>query len=41
MVYGLLRDMNGRIEVENRGGAVFTITLPACPRPGPVHEESP
>jgi signal transduction histidine kinase len=41
VVYGLLRDMNGRIEVENSGGAVFTVTLPACPRPGPGPEEIP
>ncbi|WP_029457725.1 c-type heme family protein [Solidesulfovibrio alcoholivorans] len=32
VVYGLLRDMGGRIEVENAGGAVFTVTLPACGR---------
>jgi len=32
VVFGLVRDMNGRIEVENDGGAVFTVTLPACPR---------
>ncbi|WP_300156860.1 DUF3365 domain-containing protein [Solidesulfovibrio sp.] len=32
VVYGLLRDMGGRVEVENAGGAVFTVTLPACGR---------
>ena len=32
VVYGLLRDMGGRIEVENAAGAVFTVTLPACSR---------
>ena len=32
VVYGLLRDMDGRIDVENRDGAVFTVTLPACDR---------
>ncbi len=32
VVYGLLRDMGGQVEVENSGGAVFTVTLPACGR---------
>ncbi|MHC1711663.1 MAG: DUF3365 domain-containing protein [Solidesulfovibrio sp.] len=32
VAYGLLRDMGGRIEVENAAGAVFTVTLPACGR---------
>ncbi len=32
VVFGLLRDMGGRVEVENAGGAVFTVTLPACDR---------
>jgi signal transduction histidine kinase/PAS domain-containing protein len=32
VAYGLLRDMSGRIEVENAAGAVFTVTLPACGR---------
>jgi nitrogen-specific signal transduction histidine kinase len=32
VAYGLLRDMGGRIEVENAGGAVFTVVLPACGR---------
>ena len=35
VVYGLLRDMGGRVEVENAGGAVFTVTLPACPAATP------
>ena len=30
VAYGLMRDMNGTIEVANDGGAVFTLTLPAC-----------
>lgn len=32
VVFGLLRDMGGSIEVENAGGAVFTVILPACGR---------
>ncbi len=32
VAYGLLRDMGGRIDVENAGGATFTVTLPACGR---------
>lgn len=31
VAFGLVRDMNGRIEVENDHGAVFTVTLPSCP----------
>jgi signal transduction histidine kinase len=31
VVYGLVHEMGGRVEVENDGGAVFTVTLPACP----------
>jgi len=30
VAYGLMRDMNGTIEVTNDDGAVFTLTLPAC-----------
>ena len=30
VVYGLVRDMGGDVTVENDGGAVFTVTLPAC-----------
>jgi nitrogen-specific signal transduction histidine kinase/PAS domain-containing protein len=30
VVYGLVRDMGGDVTVENEGGAVFTVTLPAC-----------
>ena len=30
VVYGLLHEMGGGVEVENAGGAVFTVTLPAC-----------
>jgi signal transduction histidine kinase len=36
VVFGLLRDMDGRVEVENAGGAVFTVILPAC---GPACQE--
>jgi signal transduction histidine kinase len=32
VVFGLLRDMGGSVAVENVGGAVFTVTLPACGR---------
>jgi signal transduction histidine kinase len=31
VVYGLVHEMGGRVEVENNGGAVFIVTLPACP----------
>jgi len=30
VVYGLVRDMGGRVEVENRGGAVFSVRFPAA-----------
>lgn len=30
VVYGLVRDMGGDVTVENDGGAVFIVTLPAC-----------
>jgi signal transduction histidine kinase len=30
VAFGLMRDMGGSIEVHNGGGAVFTLTLPAC-----------
>ncbi|EFL52254.1 histidine kinase [Solidesulfovibrio fructosivorans JJ]] len=36
VVFGLLRDMGGRVEVENADGAVFTVILPAC---GPACQE--
>ncbi|MYL85237.1 DUF3365 domain-containing protein [Desulfovibrio aerotolerans] len=39
VAYGLMRDMNGTIEVHDEGGAVFTLTLPACL--GPCQEENP
>jgi C4-dicarboxylate-specific signal transduction histidine kinase len=31
VVYGLVRDMGGRVEVVNREGAVFFVRLPAIP----------
>ena len=39
VAYGLMRDMNGTIEVANDGGAVFTLTLPVCI--GSCQEEAP
>jgi signal transduction histidine kinase len=30
VVYGLIHEMGGRVEVENADGAVFTVTLSAC-----------
>jgi signal transduction histidine kinase len=31
VVYGLARDLGGAVSVENRGGAVFTLSLPLAP----------
>jgi signal transduction histidine kinase len=44
VVYGLVRDMGGRVEVENRDGAVFSVRIPAAgggSRPGPGREGTP
>ena len=38
VAYGLMRDMGGTIEARNDGGAVFTLTLPACH--GPCQEDA-
>ncbi|OLN25765.1 sensor histidine kinase [Desulfovibrio sp. DV] len=39
VAYGLMRDMGGAIDVATDGGAIFTLTLPACV--GPCQEETP
>ena len=38
VAFGLMRDMGGTIEARNDGGAVFTLTLPACH--GPCQEDA-